>query len=446
MMHHRHRQEAAQMGHVAQHPPSQHVHHNKMQASSSRILLDVPCKVCRDHSSGKHYGIYACDGCAGFFKRSIRRNRQYACKAKAEGGCMVDKTHRNQCRACRLSKCIQAGMNRDAVQHERGPRNSTLRRQMALYYGGKDHDIVTTMVPPPNAALDLVLPKPSVPEPKTSLATPIAHHPVPLPVYTNISISKLAAASQQQQPVVAAPAPPAPTATLPLRAPYWSVPDSFGMASSMCEMAAQLLLLSVRWARDLNLHSGLCEEDQLTVLESSWRELFLLSAAQYAPYLDPTALLPAGPAGVGLALEAARFRETLLAFNALGLDSHEYSYVSAVVLYKAGLDCDSSAMHAPCSSRSSNGSCSPQGGPTNQQPRLRDAASVVRLRDSAQQALGARMAATSSFGALRFSKLILMLPMLRTVSASAIEDFFFRRAIRDCNMESIIYNAYYGKS
>ena len=29
---------------------------------SGRILLDIPCKVCRDHSSGKHYGIFACDG------------------------------------------------------------------------------------------------------------------------------------------------------------------------------------------------------------------------------------------------------------------------------------------------------------------------------------------------------------------------------------------------
>ena len=32
------------------------------EINSGRILLDVPCKVCHDHSSGKHYGIYACDG------------------------------------------------------------------------------------------------------------------------------------------------------------------------------------------------------------------------------------------------------------------------------------------------------------------------------------------------------------------------------------------------
>lgn len=76
-------------------------------------ILDIPCKVCGDFSSGKHYNIFACDGCAGFFKRSIRRNRQYVCKASKEGTCVVDKTRRNQCRACRLAKCQKAGMNKD---------------------------------------------------------------------------------------------------------------------------------------------------------------------------------------------------------------------------------------------------------------------------------------------------------------------------------------------
>ena len=46
-------------------------------------------------------------------QRSIRRNRQYICKSRGEGTCPVDKTHRNQCRACRLTKCVEAGMNKD---------------------------------------------------------------------------------------------------------------------------------------------------------------------------------------------------------------------------------------------------------------------------------------------------------------------------------------------
>ncbi|CAF2549586.1 unnamed protein product [Rotaria sp. Silwood2] len=106
--------------------------HRQMNTTSSRILTDVPCKVCNDNSSGKHYGIFACDGCAGFFKRSIRRNRQYTCKNHGLGNCPVDKTHRNQCRSCRLRRCLESGMNKEAVQHERGPRNSTIKKQMAL--------------------------------------------------------------------------------------------------------------------------------------------------------------------------------------------------------------------------------------------------------------------------------------------------------------------------
>lgn len=51
--------------------------------------------------------------CAGFFKRSIRRNRQYVCKNHGLGNCPVDKTHRNQCRSCRLTRCLEAGMNKE---------------------------------------------------------------------------------------------------------------------------------------------------------------------------------------------------------------------------------------------------------------------------------------------------------------------------------------------
>ncbi|XP_015589640.1 nuclear receptor subfamily 2 group E member 1 [Cephus cinctus] len=390
-----------QLGHI---PVSQ----PKMQASSSRILYDIPCKVCRDHSSGKHYGIFACDGCAGFFKRSIRRNRQYVCKAKSEGGCMVDKTHRNQCRACRLAKCLQAGMNKDAVQHERGPRNSTLRRQMALYF--KEPEMMSNVVQTPAGALDLALPKPPS-EPRVSVPGPVPHHPLPHPIFCNsMTIPKIpvSAAGLPTMPII-------PTIT----------------AESVCEQAARLLFLNVRWARDLAAGTGLTIEDQLTLLEASWRELFLLAAAQMLPSLDPTPLLPPGPQSLGLAVEVSRFRDTLTGFHAMNLDPHEFACIRAIVLFKAGLDSEP----APSSS-SSNGSASPNAG-----SRLRDAASVARLRDGAQLALGQRLSG-ASFGALRFGKLLLLLPTLRSVSTHAIEELFFRRTIGAIPIERIICDMY----
>uniref|UniRef100_A0A0L8I1G4 Nuclear receptor domain-containing protein n=1 Tax=Octopus bimaculoides TaxID=37653 RepID=A0A0L8I1G4_OCTBM len=72
---------------------------------------DAVCLVCGDRASGKHYGVLSCDGCRGFFKRSIRRNLDYVCKES--GACVVDIARRNQCQACRFRKCLDMKMNKD---------------------------------------------------------------------------------------------------------------------------------------------------------------------------------------------------------------------------------------------------------------------------------------------------------------------------------------------
>lgn len=96
-------------GHLPQQPrPSMSpTTHNPTQSRKPEAL----CLVCGDKASGKHYGVQSCDGCRGFFKRSIRRNLEYVCKEN--GGCVVDVARRNQCQACRFKKCLEVKMNRD---------------------------------------------------------------------------------------------------------------------------------------------------------------------------------------------------------------------------------------------------------------------------------------------------------------------------------------------
>ncbi|XP_030357107.1 nuclear receptor subfamily 2 group C member 2 isoform X3 [Strigops habroptila] len=68
---------------------------------------------------GRHYGAVSCEGCKGFFKRSVRKNLTYSCRSNQD--CIINKHHRNRCQFCRLRKCLEMGMKMESVQSERKP-------------------------------------------------------------------------------------------------------------------------------------------------------------------------------------------------------------------------------------------------------------------------------------------------------------------------------------
>ncbi|KAK6327035.1 hypothetical protein J4Q44_G00026800 [Coregonus suidteri] len=87
-----------------------------MSAHSPGIMLSQKrmCAICGDRSSGKHYGVYSCEGCKGFFKRTVRKDLSYTCRDNKE--CLVDKRQRNRCQYCRYQKCLAMGMKREDKQ------------------------------------------------------------------------------------------------------------------------------------------------------------------------------------------------------------------------------------------------------------------------------------------------------------------------------------------
>ncbi|KAI6186532.1 Zinc finger, C4 type [Aphelenchoides besseyi] len=85
--------------------------------SSEKLPAGTLCCICEDEATGRHYGVPSCSGCKTFYRRCIVNNRNFKCLGN--GNCPVNKDVRCTCRYCRFHKCLQMGMDRNAIQSSR---------------------------------------------------------------------------------------------------------------------------------------------------------------------------------------------------------------------------------------------------------------------------------------------------------------------------------------
>ncbi|CAK6951091.1 COUP transcription factor 2 isoform X2 [Scomber scombrus] len=260
---------------------------NQTTQQSEKQSQHIECVVCGDKSSGKHYGQFTCEGCKSFFKRSVRRNLTYTCRANRN--CPIDQHHRNQCQYCRLKKCLKA------FQHE-----TILCR------------------PPPSYCLFSL---PTVP----SKAVRLEHAMEPL---SDVVETGLAGSAE-----------PYPTSRYGSQCMQ---PNNIMGIENICELAARMLFSAVEWARNIPFFPDLQITDQVALLRLTWSELFVLNAAQCSMPLHVAPLLAA--AGLHASpMSADRvvafmdhiriFQEQVEKLKALHVDSAEYSCLKAIVLF-----------------------------------------------------------------------------------------------------------------
>ncbi|CAF1323504.1 unnamed protein product [Adineta ricciae] len=87
---------------------------NSTQKKSKPKVNDLICVVCGSPANGYNFGAIACESCKAFFRRNARKDpKSLHCVEK--GDCKITPFTRRFCSSCRLTKCLNNGMQCDRI-------------------------------------------------------------------------------------------------------------------------------------------------------------------------------------------------------------------------------------------------------------------------------------------------------------------------------------------
>ncbi|XP_057665929.1 nuclear receptor subfamily 2 group C member 1-like isoform X2 [Diorhabda carinulata] len=445
---------------------------DKNRNSSNNMCLTVElCVVCGDRASGRHYGAISCEGCKGFFKRSIRKQLGYQCRGSQN--CEVTKHHRNRCQYCRLQKCLACGMRSDSVQHERKPiidkkeflNNSEIKfNQNAVnavnkIFIRKDLNSEYGLLPP-FCPSDLGLQFLNKRIANSTTASESFHlSPSQASVEDDVSMDSINASTELSDALSSARDKQLISKALDTMARVQCLngTDLNALTSEekcfdydgpilqeqnmsfnllipgpvppylnihyICESGSRLLFLSVYWAKNISAFQHLSSETQICLLKNCWSELFTLGLAQCSQSLSLSTILSALISHLHASIaqdkmtatkvkqvtdHIVKLQDFVTTMNRLHVNEQEYAYLKAITLFSAD------------------------------QPDILLRKPIEKLQEKSFQGLRTYLTINFPDDNDRFPRLLLCLPPLRAIESSILEELFFAGLIGQVQIDNVV--------
>ncbi|KAK2172855.1 hypothetical protein NP493_924g02009 [Ridgeia piscesae] len=257
----------------------------------------MPCPICGDHVSGYHYGIYSCESCKGFFKRTVQNKKVFVCHRQAD--CNINVTNRKKCPACRFKRCLVKGMKLEAIRGDRtrGGRSSydgcTPNRRNVKQQRRKSDlpmEVITTTRQPA-----VVSQPPAAPSPG-QMAPPGTHVVTILTVDNSGTVVDVEQTARLESITAHVP-PQTPQLLEDLMTVESLMHDNdeeedcckgklsesdTNLFASLLHIADHCLYKIVRWARNLPHFGNVSTDDQILLLQNCWAELLCLCTSWHS--------------------------------------------------------------------------------------------------------------------------------------------------------------------
>ncbi|XP_074836662.1 nuclear receptor subfamily 1 group I member 3 [Carettochelys insculpta] len=225
------------------------------------------CAVCGDRATGYHFHVMTCEGCKGFFRRSISKGVYFTCPFTRN--CAITKAKRRQCQACRLQKCLAVGMRKDMIMSEEALRTRrVLRKQRRRELAGQptelteeQEQLIDTLIKAHKQHFD-------------SSFSQFVHCRPPVRLYIHSLSPPRPQKTTSPQVLQGHTCPEGSSPLTPLQSlPEDTLPDILSMLPHFIDLSTILIQQVIKFAKEIPAFRSLPIDDQISLLKGATLEI-----------------------------------------------------------------------------------------------------------------------------------------------------------------------------